>query len=413
VPDWQAESYNLYSALQDAHVPADWVDETDLEQGALGQFKVIYVTTPNLSSNAVAGLQSWTQTGGVAVFTAGAGQFDQYDEPATWINSTLGIDAAPHARLYWPAYTNRLGSVTSGVGGLSSFTAIGLEQPLSPTTASTAATFASSGQPAVTLNVVGLGKAIVFGTFVGTAYEQDGQTAARDWVRWPVTLAGVTLPVDFTAPNVEAATLESPAGLAVTLLNWTDTIISNLALTVRSSDPISRVDSARLGTTLAFSQNGETVSVTLPVLGPADVLKLYSSTADSVGDGIPDLWRQQYFGGDGRTTNGQSCAACDPTHTGQSNLFKYVAGLDPTNSVSVFWLEITPVAGEPDQKLLVFGPVAPGRTYTPWYNTDLTGGLWLPLVGYAGPVLQGDQATVTDLHATESNKFYHINISLP
>ena len=48
---------------------------------------------------------------------------------------------------------------------------------------------------------------------------------------------------------------------------------------------------------------------------------------DSVGDGIPDWWRAQYFGGNGTTTNGQSCATCDADGTGQNNLFKYVAGL--------------------------------------------------------------------------------------
>ena len=33
---------------------------------------------------------------------------------------------------------------------------------------------------------------------------------------------------------------------------------------------------------------------------------------DSVGDGIPDWWRAQYFGGNGTTTNALSCATCRP-----------------------------------------------------------------------------------------------------
>jgi hypothetical protein len=58
---------------------------------------------------------------------------------------------------------------------------------------------------------------------------------------------------------------------------------------------------------------------------------------DTVGDGIPDSWRQQYFSNvdpTGQTTNDQSCAACDADGTGQDNLFKYLAGLDPTNSAA-------------------------------------------------------------------------------
>ncbi len=48
--------------------------------------------------------------------------------------------------------------------------------------------------------------------------------------------------------------------------------------------------------------------------------------SDSVGDGIPDAWRQAYFLGDGTTTNSQSCATCDPDHDGFNNLQEYLAG---------------------------------------------------------------------------------------
>ena len=53
---------------------------------------------------------------------------------------------------------------------------------------------------------------------------------------------------------------------------------------------------------------------------------------DSVGDGIPDWWRRQYFGGTGTSTNAQSCAACDPDGDGTNNLQEYLAVTDPTGS---------------------------------------------------------------------------------
>ena len=59
-----------------------------------------------------------------------------------------------------------------------------------------------------------------------------------------------------------------------------------------------------------------------------------SDSVDTVGDGIPDWWRAQYFGGSGTNTNASSCAACDLTGTGVNNLFKYVADLNPTNPAS-------------------------------------------------------------------------------
>jgi hypothetical protein len=134
---------------------------------------------------------------------------------------------------------------------------------------------------------------------------------------------------------------------------------------------------------------------------------------DSVGDGIPDQWRAQYFGGDGSTTNSLSCATCDRTGTGQNNRFKYTAGLDPTNPASVFVLKIASVTGQPNQKNLVFNPVASGRTYTTEYRTNLVTRLYMNLAGYSGPTTNGNEVTVTDLNALEKGKFYRIKISLP
>jgi uncharacterized repeat protein (TIGR03803 family) len=135
---------------------------------------------------------------------------------------------------------------------------------------------------------------------------------------------------------------------------------------------------------------------------------------DSVGDGILDVWRQSYFGGSGTTTNNLSCATCDADGTGQNNLFKYVAGLDPTNPASVFILEIVSVPNQSAQENLLFNPVVTGRTYTPQFSTDLVSGIWSPLATYTGPVTNdGNQVTITDTNAIESNKFYRIRITYP
>jgi hypothetical protein len=49
---------------------------------------------------------------------------------------------------------------------------------------------------------------------------------------------------------------------------------------------------------------------------------------DTVGDGIPDWWRQFYFG-TATTTNSSSCAACDPDGDFFSNLSEFLAGTSP------------------------------------------------------------------------------------
>lgn len=51
---------------------------------------------------------------------------------------------------------------------------------------------------------------------------------------------------------------------------------------------------------------------------------------DTIGDGIPNWWRAQYFGS-GSTTNGTSCASCDPDSDGLTNLQEYQLATDPNN----------------------------------------------------------------------------------
>ncbi len=137
------------------------------------------------------------------------------------------------------------------------------------------------------------------------------------------------------------------------------------------------------------------------------------TSVDTVGDGIPNWWRAMYFAGDGTTTAAMSCATCDLTGTGQNNLFKYLAGLDPTNSASVFVLRIEAVSGEPSQKMLKFKPWAGGRTYTPEYRTNMVSDVYTNLLGYTGPSTNSTEVSITDLSATEPIKFYRIKITYP
>ncbi len=139
----------------------------------------------------------------------------------------------------------------------------------------------------------------------------------------------------------------------------------------------------------------------------------YFVVADSDGDGIPDWWTQQYFGHSTGQAGDKSRAQDDADGTGQNNLFKYTAGLDPTNPASIFLLKIAPVLNQPSQRNLLYNPVMTGRTYTPQFSTNLTLGNWSPLTGYVGPATNGNQVTITDTNAVQPQKFYRIGISLP
>ena len=271
--DYMAETFNIYCALQHANIPTDWVDEQDLAgEKYLRRFKVLYITTPNLSQVAVQGLERWVAAGGTLVTIAGVGQGDEYDEPAHAMDKLLGINAVTRPRLYSPVHTVAKGLVIPQENSTNSpgqFTAYGFEQPLSPTTAKVLARFEASQQPAVTLNQFGQGRVIVFGTLVGTAYNLGGQSAAaRAWLVHSEPL------VEVDRPQIETPVLRSGKGLAVVLLNWTGAPQPNVNLKLKSAAPIQRVESVKLGK-LKFQQSGDSVTLLVPDLSAADVVKLY------------------------------------------------------------------------------------------------------------------------------------------
>jgi hypothetical protein len=85
-----------------------------------------------------------------------------------------------------------------------------------------------------------------------------------------------------------------------------------------------------LGTTVRYyvhAEDAATRQFTDPSGAPINT-NLFAYTVvprDSVGDGIPDWWRAQYFGGTGTTTNAWSCATADPDQDGVDNYREYIA----------------------------------------------------------------------------------------
>ena len=128
---------------------------------------------------------------------------------------------------------------------------------------------------------------------------------------------------------------------------------------------------------------------------------------DTVGDGIPDWWRARYFGGSGTTTNAYSCATSDADGTGQNNLSKYLADLNPTNPAShLALISITPSNG--DVHLEWIG----GSNAWQYIETSptLATNQWVPIFTNAQPT-PVTNAMVNIGAGSASNRFYRIKAS--
>jgi hypothetical protein len=142
-------------------------------------------------------------------------------------------------------------------------------------------------------------------------------------------------------------------------------------------------------------------------------LLVSTPTEDTDGDGIPDWWTLLYFGHPTGQEADLSRATDDAVGTGQNNHFKYVAGLDPTNSASVFRLDLRTVPGQENQMKLIFSPRWGDRFYTPQMTTNLVdGGSWTNLIS-AIIDDNSSERTVIDVNADGRYRFYRILLTLP
>jgi PKD repeat protein len=139
------------------------------------------------------------------------------------------------------------------------------------------------------------------------------------------------------APAAAAFSAAPARGGAPLSVTFTDTSTGSITNRFWDFGDDATTNTATTSLTHTYTIPGSN-TVQLTVSGPfgrgTTAQFIVATALDSVGDGIPDWWRAQYFGGAGTQTNNLSCAACDPMGTGQDNLAKYRADLNPTNAAS-------------------------------------------------------------------------------
>jgi hypothetical protein len=180
------------------------------------------------------------------------------------------------------------------------------------------------------------------------------------------------------------------------------------------SGPIASVSGGGLATAATVYQNtAATVGGTFQGRTGALGLTVINLNSDDFGpyvaDGLPDDWQVQYFGP--TNASGKGGPNADYSGTGQNNLFKYIAGLNPTDPNSRFTMKIAAVPGQSGQKNITFSPRFTDRTYTVKARTDLLApGGWSAITASA-PSDNGTVRTVTDLGASGSKKVYQVEIT--
>ena len=218
----------------------------------------------------------------------------------------------------------------------------------------------------------------------------------------------VTVQLAATPPSVNEGGTRQLAATATlddattTLLPGTEVNWSVLAGPIAGISPAGVATAANVSQNTAATVQGSyrsvvgTLGLTILNVGTDD-LGIYAS------DGIPDTWQVQYFGAD----NPLGTATADASGTGQDNLFKYLAGLIPTDPTARF---VTLMGTATGAHTITFSPRLPDRGYTVQFSTTLGG--WQPLTD--GIIQDHNQVrTVTDPDTTTPRKYYRVQIRYP
>ena len=123
-------------------------------------------------------------------------------------------------------------------------------------------------------------------------------------------------------------------------------------------------------------------------------------------DGINDNWQTRHFGA---PPNANAAPSVDVDGDGHSNLFEYIAGLNPTSRDSQLSVRLEPVAGQPGHMRVIIRPLVPGRTYTTKSATTLG----VPMTALGSSIVSdaNGERTVIDTGATGAFRFYSIEIN--
>lgn len=201
------------------------------------------------------------------------------------------------------------------------------------------------------------------------------------------------------------------------------------ALAVADDDSLVGLDAAGIGWSvvsgplLSISESGLATAGLVYQDTPATVEGTFGGFTETLGllvldtlpdnfglyadDGLPDWWQVGYFGED----NPLAAPGVDFTGNGQTNLFSWIADLDPTDHDSVFRVRIEPDTDE-DRMQIIFFPRKESRNYQVLANGGLGPLGWSSLVA---PIVNDDGAerTVTDTAEITDRKFYRVQITVP
>jgi hypothetical protein len=257
----------LYTAILHQQVALDFLVDQDAADGTLAQYKVLYLTDNHVSQSSSLKIAAWVKAGGTLFATAGAGQFDEYNQPNKVLRELLGVEqtvleAPAEAQIGFLKedlpFKNAIDTVTLTADGQAcKLPVLGIRSRIVLKGAEALGTF-SDGSPAAATRKVGMGQTTycaflpslayfkpaiplkpldrgssddAMSHFIPTAFDAPAATLIGSAVK------NVKRPVAASERLVAASVVESKAGTAIVLENWSGQPVKGMTLTANIPVP--------------------------------------------------------------------------------------------------------------------------------------------------------------------------------
>jgi len=277
----------LYIAIRHQQLPLDFVIDEDALAGDLKNYRLLYLADRHVSRAASQKIADWVADGGRLVATAGAGQYDEFNERNTILQELLGIAAqdlvAPETAkvvfekqdlpfsepLNTVTYTGDGGGRTGKMPGPRDIAVIAAKAHISlnhPALRSLG-TF-SNLSPAITSRDVGKGSVTYTAFLPGLSYFKPAiprrpvdRGATDDSMAHFIptefdpaaaalmsdTARGIERPIVCSERLVESSVVQSPSGAVIPLVNWSGRPIKGLKVTIQAKVPREKITLASGG----------------------------------------------------------------------------------------------------------------------------------------------------------------------
>jgi hypothetical protein len=270
------ETRLLWHGLRHVQIQPDFLNEEDVGDGKLKDYKVLYVTGQTLTRKAAQAIARWVKTGGIVYLSAGAATRDEFYEPAIpgFAVDLWPADAAMTMVREKHEYNERVDLPTIAamnqvtldlaegkpdgkvklpvIGGM-----VTIPEPrrgIWGTGMTVLGRFEQGGGIASAMAKRGGGYVYVNGFFPMLAYgqmagfkpttlEEVWPAGPRALIRLPLKQAKVVPVAEADRDVVETNLLTGPKGSCVVLCNYTYKPITKLVVTVRVKHPVTKVRS--------------------------------------------------------------------------------------------------------------------------------------------------------------------------